>query len=100
MKNPDYADTMYVDELVVADTVNTMPEDTLHAVADHGKITGDTVSGTAGEAQQLFDDLSAAGIDITDVFLTLENEGVQKFEKSWEELLESVDRQLKAAAGS
>jgi transaldolase len=100
VKNPDYADTMYVDQLVVARSVNTMPEDTLHAVADHGKITGDTVTGTAGEAQQLFDDLSAAGIDITDVFITLENEGVQKFEKSWEELLESVDRQLKAAAGS
>jgi transaldolase len=100
VKNPDYPDTMYVTDLVVADTVNTMPEDTLHAVADHGKIVGDTVTGTAGEAQQVFDALTAAGIDITDVFLTLENEGVQKFEKSWEELLESVDGQLKAAAGS
>ncbi len=100
VKNPDYPDTMYVDELVVADTVNTMPENTLHAVADHGKISGDTVTGTAGEAGQLFDDLSAAGIDVADVFLTLENEGVEKFEKSWEELLESVDGQLKAAARS
>jgi transaldolase len=100
VKNPDYADTMYVDELVVADTVNTMPENTLHAVADHGKITGDTVTGTAGAAQELFDALSAAGIDVADVFVTLESEGVEKFEKSWEELLESVDGQLKAAAGS
>jgi transaldolase len=100
VKNPDYPDTMYVDELVVANSVNTMPEDTLHSVADHGKITGDTVTGTAAQAQQVFDDLSAAGIDIADVFRTLENEGVQKFEKSWEELLESVDGQLKAAAGS
>ena len=77
-----------------------MPEKTLHAVADHGKITGDTVTGTAGEAQRHFDALAAAGIDVTDVFVTLENEGVEKFEKSWEELLESVDGQLKAAAGS
>jgi transaldolase len=102
VKNPDYADTMYVDELVVADTVNTMPENTLHAVADHGKITGDTVTGTAGAAQDLFDALSAVGIDIADVFLTLEREGVEKFEKSWEELLESVQGQLSAAhpAGS
>jgi transaldolase len=102
VKNPDYSDTMYVDELVVADTVNTMPENTLHAVADHGKITGDTVTGTAGAAQELFDALSAVGIDITDVFLTLEREGVEKFEKSWEELLESVQEQLSAAhpAGS
>jgi len=99
-KNPDYPDTLYVDQLVVADTVNTMPEKTLHAVADHGKITGDTVTGTGGEAQRHFDALSAAGVDVTDVFLTLENEGVEKFEKSWEELLESVDGQLKAAAGS
>jgi transaldolase len=99
-KNPDYSDTLYVDQLVVADTVNTMPENTLHAFADHGKITGDTVTGTAGEARQLFDALSAAGIDVTDVFITLENEGVEKFEKSWQELLESVDGQLKAAAGS
>ncbi|MGH3759389.1 transaldolase [Actinophytocola sp.] len=97
VKNPDYADTMYVDELVVADTVNTMPENTLHAVADHGKIDGDTVTGTAGEAQQLFDALSATGIDVADVFVTLEREGVEKFEKSWLELLETVDGQLKAA---
>ncbi len=102
VKNPDYSDTMYVDELVVADTVNTMPEATLHAVAEHGKITGDTVTGTAGAAQQLFDALSAVGIDIPDVFRTLEREGVEKFEKSWEELLESVQGQLTAAhpAGS
>jgi transaldolase len=99
-KNPDYSDTLYVDQLVVADTVNTMPEKTLHAVADHGKITGDTVTGTADEAQRHFDALSAAGVDVADVFVTLENEGVEKFEKSWEELLESVDAQLKAAAGS
>jgi transaldolase len=102
VKNPDYPDTMYVTELVVADTVNTMPEDTLHAVADHGTITGDTVTGTASEAQQVFDALSAVGIDVPDVFATLEREGVEKFDKSWEELLESVTQQLNAAhpAGS
>ena len=55
------------------------------------------MTGTADEAQRHFDALSAAGIDVADVFLTLENEGVEKFEKSWEELLESVDGQLKAA---
>lgn len=102
VKNKDYQDTLYVDELIVADTVNTMPEDTLHAVADHGEVRGDTVSGTAAGAQRVFDDLSAAGIDIDDVFVTLENEGVEKFEKSWLELLDTVDGQLRAAhsAGS
>ncbi len=99
VKNPDYSPTLYVDELVVTDTVNTMPEDTLNAVAEHSDLRGDTVTGTAAQAQQVFDQLSAAGIDIDDVFITLENEGVEKFEKSWTELLDSVKAQL-AAAGS
>ena len=100
VKNPDYSPTLYVDELVVANTVNTMPEATLHAVAEKSQLRGDTVTGKAGEAQQVFDALTQVGVDITDVFLVLENEGVEKFEKSWAELLESVDGQLKAAKGS
>lgn len=100
VKNPDYKDTLYVDELVVANTVNTMPENTLHAFAEHGEISGDTVTGTGAQAQRLFDELTAAGIDVADVFVTLEREGVEKFEKSWEELLESVAGQLKSAQGS
>ncbi len=99
VKNKEYSPTLYVDELVVADSVNTMPEDTLNAVAEHGDLRGDTVTGTAAAAQQVFDDLAGVGIDIDDVFITLENEGVEKFEKSWEELLDSVKAQL-AAAGS
>jgi transaldolase len=100
VKNPDYSPTLYVDELVVANVVNTMPEATLDAVAEHGDLRGDTVTGKAGEAQELFDALERVGIDIPDVFITLENEGVEKFEKSWEELLESVAGQLKAAKES
>ena len=100
VKNSDYSPTLYVDELVVANTVNTMPEATLDAVAEHSEIRGDTVTGKAGEAQEVFDALSGVGIDIPDVFVTLENEGVEKFEKSWEELLESVSGQLKAAKES
>ncbi|WP_018686121.1 transaldolase [Actinokineospora enzanensis] len=97
VKNPDYPDTLYVDDLVVADTVNTMPEKTLHAVADHGRITGDTVTGRAGEAQEVYDRLAAAGIDVDDVYRVLETEGVEKFEKSWSELLETVRGQLDGA---
>ena len=97
VKNPDYSPTMYVDELVVADTVNTMPEKTLHAVAEHGKITGDAVTGTAAEAQEVYDRLSAVGIDVDDVYKSLEVEGVEKFEKSWQELLDSVKGQLDSA---
>jgi transaldolase len=98
VKNPDYSDTLYVTELVAKNTVNTMPEKTLDAVADHGEVKGDTISGTSGAAQIVFDKLSAIGIDLTDVFLVLENEGVDKFEKSWGELLDATKGQLDAAS--
>ncbi|MCV7357933.1 transaldolase [Mycolicibacterium fluoranthenivorans] len=97
VKNPDYSDTLYVTELVAANTVNTMPEKTLEAVADHGVVTGDTISGTAAAAQEVFDKLSAIGIDLPDVFKVLEDEGVDKFEKAWGELLEATQGQLDAA---
>jgi transaldolase len=99
VKNPDYAETMYVTELVAVNTVNTMPEKTLRAVADHGVIHGDTVSCRAAEAQTLFDKLETVGIDLRDVFLVLENEGVEKFQTSWHELLEATNAELDAAAG-
>src|SRR6201995_2518337 len=97
VKNPDYFDTLYVTELVAPNTVNTMPEKTLDAVADHGEISGDTISGTASAAQEVFDKLAAIGIDLTDVFLVLENEGVEKFETSWQELLDETEKQLHSA---
>jgi transaldolase len=97
VKNPDYSDTLYVTELVAPNTVNTMPEKTIDAVADHGVVAGDTVTGTATAAQEVFDKLEAIGVDLTDVFLVLENEGVQKFEESWTELLEETQKQLDSA---
>lgn len=99
VKDPTYPDTRYVDELVAPNTVNTMPEKTLRAVADHGRIEGDKVTGTAEQAQEVFDGLSDAGIDLDDVFKVLEDEGVDKFEKSWAELLETVTGQLNKAKG-
>ncbi|MGH3633625.1 transaldolase [Mycobacterium sp.] len=98
VKNPDYSDTLYVTELVAPNIVNTMPEKTLDAVADHGVIAGDTVTGTASAAQKVFDELEAVGVDLTDVFVVLENEGVQKFEASWKELLAETRTQLSSAA--
>ena len=97
VKNPDYPDTLYVSELVAPSTVNTMPEKTLDAFADHGEVAGDAVSGTAVESQDVFDKLTAVGIDLTDVFVVLENEGVDKFEVAWNELLEATAEQLRAA---
>ncbi|MBO0843294.1 MAG: transaldolase, partial [Nocardioides sp.] len=87
VKNPAYPDTLYVTDLVVADTVNTMPEKTMDAFADHGEVKGDAVTGQASGAQKVFDDLSAVGIDVADVFHVLEVEGVDKFKASWTELV-------------
>jgi transaldolase len=98
VKNPDYPDTMYITELVAPNTVNTMPEKTLDAFADHGVVCGDTVTGRAAEAQELFDKLEAVGVDLRDVFIVLENEGVEKFEASWHELLEATKAELDAAS--
>ncbi|MFC5729847.1 MULTISPECIES: transaldolase [Nocardioides] len=97
VKNPDYPDTLYVTDLVVADTVNTMPEKTLRAFADHGEVKGDQVTGKAAEAQEVFDQLDAAGIDVADVFKVLELEGVDKFKTSWTELVTTVEGQMEKA---
>jgi transaldolase len=94
VKDPSYDDTRYVVELVAPGVVNTMPESTLEAVADHGTIRGDTIHGQYEEAQQVLDRLAAIGIDYDDVVETLEREGVEKFETSWTQLLESVRDQL------
>jgi transaldolase len=93
-KDPSYPDTMYVVDLVVADTVNTMPEATLHATADHGVLKGDTVHGTYDEARALFAKLDSLGIAYDDVVQVLEDEGVAKFEVSWKELLETIRTEL------
>jgi transaldolase len=89
-KDPSFPDTMYVVDLVVADTVNTMPEATIKATADHGELRGDTVHGTYDEARQVFADLAELGIGYNDVVQVLEDEGVAKFETSWNELLDTI----------
>ncbi len=97
-KDPAYPDTMYVEELVAPGTVNTMPESTLHAMADHGRLRGDTGRGGYAEARQLFVDLESIGIGYEDVVTVLEEEGVAKFAASWQELLESISAELAAAS--
>ncbi|QFG68740.1 transaldolase [Ornithinimicrobium pratense] len=100
VKNPDYPDTMYVTELVAAHTVNTMPSKTLEATVDHGELRGDTVTGGYAEAQQMLDDLERMGVSYPEVVDLLEVEGVDKFEQSWAELLESVQGELDKAASA
>ncbi|RHA44266.1 transaldolase [Cellulomonas rhizosphaerae] len=98
VKDKAYPDTLYVDELVVKDTVNTMPEATLEAVADHGGDASDTVTGTQAEAESVIARLRDLGIDIDEVTRKLEEEGVKKFTDSWEQLLAKVDEGLSGAA--
>ncbi|MGO0576175.1 transaldolase [Ornithinimicrobium panacihumi] len=100
VKNPDYPDTLYVTGLVAPNTVNTMPGKTLEATVDHAELTGDTVTGGYAEAQQVMDDLERVGVSYTEVVDLLETEGVEKFEKSWGELLDSVQTELDKAAGT
>ncbi len=100
MKDKAYPDTLYVTELVTRGTVNTMPSTTMDATADHGQIHGDTVRGSYDEAAQVLDALERLGISYTEVTALLEREGLEKFEKSWEELGATVSDELARAATS
>jgi len=93
-KDPAYPDTMYVVELVAPDTVNTMPEATILAMADHGELRGNTVRGTYEQSRKVFEDLAGLGISYEDVVTVLEEEGVSKFAASWQELLETIQAEL------
>jgi transaldolase len=100
VKDPAYDDTMYVVDLIADHTVNTMPEPTLQAVHDHGVVSGDTVRGHYADARTVLDQLAAVGIDYDDVVLTLEREGVEKFEASWVDLIAAVEKELEQKAGN
>ena len=88
-KNPEYRDVMYVEELIGPQTVNTMPKETIEAFQDHGEVRLTLEEGLE-EARRVFEELAAAGIDYDDVTRVLEDEGVQKFADSFDELLEGV----------
>ena len=95
VKDPHLPDTMYVTELVADNTVNTMPEGTIEATANRAEITGDTVTSQYDDARRVLDEMERLGISYDDVVKVIEDEGVDKFEKSWHELLETVDKALK-----
>ncbi|MEW2114130.1 transaldolase [Streptomyces sp. NPDC005474] len=94
VKDPAYKDTLYVDELVAPGTVNTMPEATLNATADHGDIHGDAVSGGYAQARADLAAVERLGISYDEVVKLLEDEGVAKFETAWNELLDAVTKSL------
>ncbi len=95
VKDPTMDDTRYVVDLVAPGTVNTMPEATLAAVYDHGKVRGDSVTGEYASAQAVLDQLREIGVDYDDVVDLLEREALDKFEASWNELIESVTAELR-----
>jgi transaldolase len=97
VKDKAYDDTRYVVELAAPDTVNTMPAATLDAIADHGRLRGDAITGTYEVARKVFRDLKRIGIDFADVVNGLEEQGLASFAESWEELIASVSRQLEKA---
>ncbi|GAA2830834.1 transaldolase [Leucobacter komagatae] len=97
VKDPNLPDTLYVTELAAPNTVNTMPEATLNALADHGEVRGDRVSGTYGEANQVLNLIDAQGVDYVEVTEKLEIEGLSKFDASWDDLLETVAGALRSA---
>ncbi|QZY52043.1 transaldolase [Leucobacter tenebrionis] len=94
VKDPSLRDTLYVEELIAPETVNTMPEATLNAFADHGEVRGETITSEYLESNQLLNALDAQGVDYVDVTEKLELEGLQKFDASWAELCDTVERAL------
>jgi transaldolase len=91
---------MYVVDLVADGIVNTMPEATIHAVADHGTVTGDTIRSNYSDAHGVLEALKAVGIDYDDVVRVLEEEGVEKFMASWQELTDSTKSELERMAAA
>ncbi|MGW3558694.1 transaldolase [Streptomyces sp. NPDC000963] len=100
VKDPAYKDTLYVVDLVAPGTVNTMPEATLEATADHGEVTGDTIRGTYDDSRAVLEAVAKLGIGYDEVVQLLEDEGVQKFEASWNDLLKSTEAELRRLAPS
>ncbi|GHD26019.1 transaldolase 2 [Streptomyces violarus] len=100
VKDKAYKDTMYVTELVAPNTVNTMPEATLYATEEHGEITGNTLVGRYEQARADLDAVEQLGIKYDDVVRLLEEEGVEKFEASWTDLLKSTEAELQRLAPS
>jgi transaldolase len=97
-KNKAYKDTIYVEELVGPDTVNTMPRELVEAVIDHGEIRGDTLLENVDEASRIIDAFESAGVKYDEVVAVLEKEGVEKFAKSFADLIEGLQSKLKLVA--
>ena len=95
-KNPEYSDVMYVESLIGADTIVTIPPGTLTRFEDHGRISDALGAGTEGDARRVMAALAAGGIDFVDVNRTLEKEGIDKFTSSLDKLLDAIAQKRRA----
>ena len=98
-KNPEYSDVLYVEQLIGPDVVNTMPDQTLRAFADHGEVAP-TLAADPSAAPRVLEDADAAGVDLTSITDELEREGVKSFCDSYRELLDCIETKLGAVSGS
>ena len=98
-KDPDASDTLYIDALAAPLTINTMPDKTLLAFADHGEVT-DPLPADGGDAQSVLDEFAAAGVDVAELGERLQREGAEAFDKSWKELLQSIDEKSRKLAAT
>jgi transaldolase len=98
VKDPAYSDTRYVVGLVAPGVVNTMPETTLRAVADHGQVPDESIHAHYDDAQRVLDRLQQIGVDYDDVVQTLEDDGVAAFKASWDQLSEQLAETMRARA--
>jgi transaldolase len=96
-KNPDYPDTMYIDELIGPETVNTMPPDTIEAFRDHGRLAN-TLEKEVEDAQLTLDNLAELGIDLDEITEQLQEDGVVAFAKSFDELIAAIEAKRQALA--
>src|SRR5918995_757009 len=97
-KDPDASDTLYIEAFASPFTVNTMPEPTLHAFADHGEVK-DLFPSDGGNAEQVLAEFVEAGIDVAALASRLQEEGKEAFNKSWEEMLKAIESQSGVTAG-
>jgi len=88
-KDPDASDTLYIEALAAPDTINTIPEKTLHAFADHGQVKG-TLPVDGGDADQVLAEFTQAGVDETALAAQLQREGTESFDKSWQDLMDCI----------
>ena len=94
-KDPKASDVLYIGALAAPNTVNTMPEETLLAFAEHGK-AGSVMPRDGGDCEQMLSSFTKAGVDLTKLAADLQSEGAKSFDESWQDLLTSIDTKSKA----